>query len=211
MRHAGLKTIGMVADRLHSELTERLGRSFVTRLRILLGQQEQPLTPRRPLPDLMAEQRFAEPIVTEDAIAASLLSLAQSLAQVLEREGRGARVLEAAFFRADGRTDRIAIKMGEPLRDPNVMLRLLRQKLDALADPLDAGFGFDVIRLEALLAEETRPATVSFDANENARRQVGFLVDRLSVRFGEHRVQRFVPQGHPHPGSRKRRRARPGP
>ena len=31
-----------------------------------------------PLPDLMAEQRFAEPIVTEEAIAASLLSLAQS-------------------------------------------------------------------------------------------------------------------------------------
>ena len=194
LRHAGLKTIGMVAQRLHSELTERMGRGFVTRLRILLGEQEQPLTPRRALPDLMAEQRFAEPIVTQDTITASLLSLAQSLAGVLEREGRGVRVLEAAFFRADGQVDRIAIKMGEPLRDPAIMLRLLRQKLDALADPLDAGFGFDVIRLEALLAEETNPATISFDANENARRQIAFLVDRLSVRFGEHRVQRFVPQ-----------------
>ena len=74
------------------------------------------------------------------------------------------------------------------------MLRLLRQKLDALADPLDPGFGFDLIRLEALLAEETRPATISFDADENARRQIAFLIDRLSARFGEHRVQRFVPQ-----------------
>jgi protein ImuB len=194
LRHAGLKTVGMVAMRLHSELTERLGRSFVTRMRVMLGEREQPLTPRRPLPDLMAEQRFAEPIVTQDSITASLLSLAQSLSGVLEREGRGVRVLEAAFFRADGQVDRIAIKMGEPLRDPNVMLRLLRQKLDALADPLDAGFGFDVIRLEALLAEETNPATISFDANENARRQVAFMVDRLSVRFGEHRVQGFVPQ-----------------
>jgi protein ImuB len=194
LRHAGLKNIGMVAARIASELSERLGRGFVTRLRILLGEQEQPLTPRRPLPDLMTEQRFAEPIVTQDAIAASLLSLAQSLSGVLEREGRGVRVLEAAFFRADGQVDRIAIKMGEPLRDPAIMLRLLRQKLDALIDPLDAGFGFDVVRLEALLAEETNPATISFDANENARRQIGFLVDRLSVRFGEHRVQRFVPQ-----------------
>ena len=74
------------------------------------------------------------------------------------------------------------------------MLRLLRQKLDALADPLDPGFGFDLIRLEALLAEETKPATISFDSDENARRQVRFLTDRLSVKFGEHRVQRFVPQ-----------------
>ena len=45
-----------------------------------------------------------------------------------------------------------------------------------------------------MLAEETKPATVSFDNDENARRQIGYLVDRLSVRFGEHRVQRFVPQ-----------------
>jgi len=194
LRHAGLKTIGQVTGRLHSELSERLGQTFVARLRVILGACRQPLQPRRPLPDLMAEQHFAEPIVTEDAIAASLLGLAGSLGDVLERQGRGARVLEAAFFRADGRVDRIAIRTGEPLRDAAVMLRLLRQKLDALADPLDAGFGFDLIRLEAVLAEETRPATISFDSNENARLQVAFLVDRLSARFGGTRVQRFVPQ-----------------
>ena len=194
LRHAGLKTIGMVAERLHSELSERLGKSFVTRLRIMLGAEEQPLQPRRPLPDLMAEQRFAEPVVTQEFISASLLSLAESLSGILEREGRGLRMLEAVFFRADGKVQRIVIKTGEPLRDPKIMLRLLRQKLDALADPLDPGFGFDLIRLEALLAEETKPVTVSFDSDENARRQIGYLTDRLSVRFGEHRVQRFVPQ-----------------
>jgi protein ImuB len=194
LRHAGLKTVGMVAERLHSELSERLGKSFVARLKVILGAEEQPLRPRRPLPDLMSEQRFAEPVVTEDVISASLLTLAESLCGILEREGRGARILQAAFFRADGKVERIAIKTGEPLRDPKVMLRLLRQKLDALADPLDPGFGFDMIRLEAVLAEETKPATISFDSDENARRQIRFLVDRLSVRFGTTRVQRFVPQ-----------------
>jgi len=183
-----------VAQRQISELTERLGKNFVARLRVLLGAEEQPLQPRRPLPDLMAEQRFAEPIVSEDSIAASLLSLAGSLSGIMEREGKGARLLQAAFFRADGKVERIAVRLGTPLRDPRVMLRLLRQKLDALADPLDPGFGFDLIRLEALLAEETKPVTVSFDSNENARRQIAFLVDRLAARFGEHRVQRFVPQ-----------------
>lgn len=194
LRHAGLKTIGAVAERLHSELSERLGKTFVTRLRILQGAEEQPLQPRRPLPDLMAEQRFAEPVVSLDVIIASLHSLARHLSDILDREGQGVRLLEAAFFRADGKVERIAIKTGEALRDPDVMLRLLRQKLDALADPLDAGFGFDLIRLEAVLAEETKPATISFDANENARRQIGFLIDRLSIRFGEHRVLRFVAQ-----------------
>ncbi|HEX4026181.1 MAG TPA: hypothetical protein VHX18_01085 [Rhizomicrobium sp.] len=194
LRHAGLKSVGMVAGRLHSELSERLGAGFVTRLKVMLGASGQPLQPHRALPDLMAEQRFAEPIVTEEMIAASLLQLAQHLSAILEREGRGARHLEAAFFRADGKVARIVVRMGEPLRDPKVMLRLLRQRLDALADPLDPGFGFDLIRLEALLAEETKPATISFDSNENARRQIGFLVDRLAARFGDARVQRFVPQ-----------------
>jgi len=179
---------------LHSELSERLGKTFVTRLKTMLGAEEQPLNPRRALPDLMAERHFAEPVVTQDAIAAALLGLTQSLSEILEREGRGARLLEAVFFRADGKVDRIAIKTGEPLRDPRTIARLLNQKLDALADPLDPGFGFDLVRLEALLAEETKPGTISFDHDENARRQIAFLIDRLSVRFGEHRVQRFVPQ-----------------
>lgn len=194
LRHAGLKTVGMVAARLSSELSERLGTAFVSRLRVMLGGREQPLSPRRALPDLMAEQRFADPIVSQDIIASVLLSLAQSLSRILEREGQGARLLEAAFFRADGKVERIAVRAGEPLRDPAVMLRLLRQKLDALADPLDPGFGFDLIRLEAVLADETRPATISFDSDENARAQIAFLLDRLAARFGEQRVQRFVPQ-----------------
>ena len=95
---AGLKTVGQVAGRERSELAERLGKDFVTRLDILLGAEEQPIVPLRPLPDLMAEQRFAEPIVTADTIAASLQTLAQRLAEILERQGRGVRLLEAVFF-----------------------------------------------------------------------------------------------------------------
>ena len=194
LHHAGLTTVGAVAKRLASELSERLGASFVNRLNAIVGEQQQPLQPRRALPDLMAEQGFAEPIVTEESIAAALLGLAKSLSAILERQGRGVRLLEAGFFRADGKVERIAIRTGEAIRDPALMLRLLRQKLDALADPLDPGFGFDLIRLEALLAEETKAFTLSFDSNENARLQVGFLIDRLSARFGHTRVQRFLPQ-----------------
>ncbi|MCP5412332.1 MAG: DNA polymerase Y family protein [Alphaproteobacteria bacterium] len=194
LRHAGLKSVGQVAQRQPGELAARLGQDFVRRLRVMLGQAQDPLAPRRPLPDLMAEQRFADPVVSRDVTAATLLALAQSLCGLLERQGRGARILQAAFFRADGKTERIAVRMAAPLRDPAVMLRLLNQKLDALADPLDPGFGFDLIRLEAVLAEETKSATVSFDVDANARRQVLFLIDRLSARLGESRVLRFLPQ-----------------
>ena len=194
LKRAGLKTIAQVAERGRAELTARLGMHFLTRLHVMLGAEEKPLTPRRPLPDLSAAHRFAEPVVTQEVISKSLHTLSIALAEALERQGQGLRLLEAVFFRADGKVQRIAVRTGAPLRDPEVMLRLLNQRLDALADPLDPGFGFDLIRLDARIAEETHPTEASFDADENARWQIAFLADRLSARFGEHRVQRFVPQ-----------------
>ena len=194
LRRAGLKSIGQVAERQRDELAARFGKAFVTALEILLGRHDQPVSPRRPLPDLMAEQRFAEPIVAEDVIAASLLSLAQSLSDVLEKRGLGLRRLGASFFRADGQVRRLDLKLGEASRDAARVMRLLQEKLNALADPLDAGFGFDVIRLEAMLTERTEAVITSFDSNENAKREIQYLADRLSVRHGESRVLRFVPQ-----------------
>jgi protein ImuB len=193
-RRAGLKTIAQVAERGRAELASRFGGGFVTCLDMMLGAEEKPLTPRRPLPDFRVEQRFAEPVITKDVIAASLHALAVSLSGMLERDGQGLRHLEAFFFRADGKVERIAVRTGAPLRDADVMLRLLNERLEALADPLDPGFGFDVIRLEASLTEKNRIVTASFDDNENSRWQIAFLVDRLAARFGEHRVQRFVAQ-----------------
>ena len=194
LKRAGLKTIAQVAERGRAELAARLGAAFLTRLHVMLGAEEKPMTPRRPLPDLSAAQRFAEPVVTQEVISQSLHTLAIALCEILERQGQGLRLLEAAFFRADGKVERIAIRTGAPLRDPDVMLRLLNQRLDALADPLDPGFGFDLIRLEASVSEKTHAAEASFDADENARWQIAHLLDRLCARFGEHRVQRFVPQ-----------------
>ena len=194
LRRAGLKNIGQVAQRQRGELAARFGKNFVTALEILLGQHDQPVSPRRPLPDLMAEQRFAEPIVAEGAIAASLLALAQSLSGVLEQRGLGLRRLGASFFRADGQVRRLDLRLGGASRDAARLMRLLHEKLEALADPLDAGFGFDVIRLEAMLTERTEAAITSFDSNENAKREIQYLADRLSVRHGAARVLRFVAQ-----------------
>jgi protein ImuB len=194
LHRAGLKNIGQVAERERGELAARFGKGFVTALEILLGQHDQPVSPRRALPDLMAEQRFAEPIVNEDAIATSLLSLAQSLGGILEQRGLGMRRLGASFFRADGQVRRLDLKLGGASRDADRVMRLLREKLDTLHDPLDPGFGFDVIRLEVLLSERSDAVTASFDSHENDRREIQYLADRLSVRHGEARVLRFIPQ-----------------
>ena len=158
-----------------------------------LGHGTQPLSPRLPLPDYWKEQGFAEPIATEEVIRATLKSLAAALADVLEQRGEGARRLEAVFFRADGAVRRIAIEMGVPTREPAIIERLFREKLDTLADPLDPGFGFDLIRLSASRVERATCEVADFDASINEKADISFLVDRLATRFGSQRILAFQP------------------
>jgi len=194
LRRAGLKTIGQVAQRSRAELTARFGQSFITLLDRTLGKAAYPISPRTPLPDLMAERRFSEPVTSDDAVASTLLSLAQSLRDVLEKRGDGARRLTAAFFRVDGTVRRIAVETARPTREAAVVARLFHERLASLADPLDAGFGFDLIRLAASLNEPITTKVESFDTRETERREIAFLIDRLAARFGATRILRFHPQ-----------------
>jgi protein ImuB len=194
LRRAGLKTIAQVAGRARGELNARFGKQMVFKLDRALGLGEQPISPRRILPDYLAEHRFAEPMVTSDVIAQSLLSLAGSLCSVLEERGQGARLLEASFFRTDGAVRRIAIETARPLRDPQAIARLFGTRLDALSDPLDPGFGFDLIRLAALHAERLVPESIGLEARPDDDKQIAFLIDRLAARFGAQRILSFQAQ-----------------
>jgi len=193
VRRAGLKTIGAVAARKRSELTSRFGGRMVAMLDAVSGQTETPISPRAPIPDYSAEHRFAEPIVTEDAVMRTLHLLTEALSTTLTERGEGARRLEAVFFRADGAVRRIVIETGEPARDYRIIQRLFREKLDALSDPLDPGFGYDLIRLEAARVERADGQTLHFDSDAQAEKDLRFLIDRLAARFGSNRILSFHP------------------
>ncbi len=188
-RKAGLKKVGQVASRSRAELTARFGAVLVFRLDSALGKAETPISPRRTLPPYRAECHFAEPVATRDIMLATVKDLAGRLSKTLEERGEGARALEAVFFRADGAIRRIAVQTGAPTRDPVFLERLFREKLDALADPLDPGFGFDLIRLEVLRPE----ACCATALGATDEKDIRDLIDRLAARFGGHRVLRFRP------------------
>jgi len=193
LRHAGLKTIGQVASRKRAELTARFGAGFVFALDAAFGRAEKPVSPRNPLPDYRTERNFAEPVTSEEIIRATLKSLAGALAQVLEKNGEGARRLGAVFFRADGAVARLAIETGAPTRDSAMIERLFREKLKSLADPLDPGFGFDLIRLSAGRTQKSESIAAELDADANAQKEIRYLIDRLAARFGAHRILAFRP------------------
>ena len=193
LRRAGLKKVGQVAARSRTELTARFGAAMVSQLDSALGKAETPISPRLKLPPYRVERRFAEPVATEDFMLATIKQLAGHLSKTLEERGEGARALEAVFFRADGAIRRIAVQTGAPSRDPAILERLFREKLGALADPLDPGFGFDLIRLEALHTEACRSEANDLGSSAADEKEIRYLIDRLAARFGSHRVLAFRP------------------
>ena len=194
LRRAGLKTIGDVAFRARHEITARFGARFSTLLEHALGQGDAPISPRKPLPDYIVEQRFAEPVATEGVISATLSRLAETLVAAMEKQGKGARRLEASFFRTDGAVRMLALETGQPVTRGAMVDRLFRERLDALSDPLDPGFGFDLIRLSASRTEIVVQQQRDLDAHVHDNDELAALIDRIAARIGGKRVVVHLPQ-----------------
>jgi protein ImuB len=194
LRRAGLKTIGDVAARARHEITARFGAAFTNLLEQALGQGDAPISPRKPPPDYIVEKRFPEPVTTENVIAANLSALANMLVAAMDRQGKGARRLEASFFRTDGAVRAISVDTGRPVTRGEVIDRLFRERLEALSDPLDPGFGFDLIRLSASRTEIVVPQQRDLDAHVHDNDGVAALIDRIAARIGGQRVVVHLPQ-----------------
>lgn len=194
LSRAGLKSVGDLADRPSSALSARFGEGLATRLRRTLGREDARLTPLRPPPACMVERHFAEPLLDMAGLEPIVVRLIADASQVLEQRGEGGRAFEISFFRSDGAVRRLMVETGRPSRDAKALLRLYRERIETLADPLDPGFGFDAIRLAVPVCEPLNTHQQSLDGRAVEDEAVADLVDRLATRFGRDRVLRFVAQ-----------------
>ncbi len=194
LARAGLKSIGDIADRPPTALAARFGEGLTRRLRRTLGQEDARLVTLRPVPDLVVEQVFPEPMTHLDGLNAVLAQLIAQAARLLGDQGAGGRAFEASFFRSDGAVRRVRVETGRPSRDPERIARLFHERLEAIADPLDPGFGFDCMRLAVPAAEPLSPAQASLDGEHADELAVDALIDRLVARLGRDRVLGFAPR-----------------
>jgi protein ImuB len=193
LARVGLKRIGDIVDLPRAPLTARFGVDLLRQLDRALGAEHEPLNPRLPVAPYAAEQRFAEPIAREDDVLAITERLAGRLKIALERRGDGARRIELTLFRTDGALRRIAAGTSRPLRDPGAIHALFTERLAALADALDPGFGFDMARLSVLVAEPCPPEQIGIGGAQD-QAEMDRLVDRLSARLGARRVRQMIAQ-----------------
>lgn len=192
LRLAGLTTIGLVVTQPRAALASRFGKPLVDALDRLMDRADQPISPRRPVPDCIAERPFAEPMTNPDAIDTILAHLTQDICTRLEETAEGARHFEARFFRTDGIVRAAVVRTGQTLNDAALIMRLMRLRLEALGDRLDPGFGFDMIRLEAHGRARLVPEARSFLEIEAGEREIAALIDQMSIRYGTAAITRPV-------------------
>ncbi len=193
----GLNRIADVLDLPRATLAARFDASFLRRLDQALGREDEPITPKRPAPSYMAEQHFAEPIARERDVLGTIARLSIRLGYAMEARGEGARLIELALFRTDGKVHRLAVGAGAPVHEANRISRLFADRLAGLGEACDPGFGYDLVRLSAPVTERCAPVQTSLAADHGAADhagELGHLVDRLGARFGLRRVTRLVPQ-----------------
>jgi protein ImuB len=193
LKTAGLVRVADLAARPRAPFAARFGESLLHRLDQALGRVDEPITPCLPVPSATAEQRFAEPVGREADVLGTVEQLAQRLAEILERRGEGGRLFQVALFRTDGAVHRLEIGTGAPLRDPSRVRKLFEERLAALGDACDPGFGYDMVRLAALVTERCDPVQTGLAGSDHAE-DLAHLIDRLGARFGLRHIVRLAPQ-----------------
>lgn len=194
LRRAGLKTIGDLAIRPSAPLVARFGADMGDRLSRLLGKSDSRITPRRSLPALVFERRFAEPIANTDYALAMLTELAREADGVLAERHMGGRCYAARFYRSDGLARDLVVEASLPMRSADDVMRLFGERVAALADPIDPGFGFDLIRLAVPVIEPMAPTQLQLEGGAVAEGELAALIDRLSTRVGKARFRRLRPR-----------------
>lgn len=181
----GLRVVGAVMQTPRAPLVRRFGREVVLRLDQALGHVEEAISPRLPVPALSIERSLAEPISLIEHVEELLFLLAGSLGKDLERRGEGAQRLELLLFRVDGAVSRIQVGASRPLRDPGIIAKLFHERLAGLRDDIDIGYGFDLVRLCALMVARLDPAQAELDRNtQTSVGDIALFADRVVARLG---------------------------
>lgn len=193
LRRTGLKTIGDLMTRPRSPLVARFGALLMHRLDQALGIDGEAISPRRLVPPAEVELRLVEPIMREEDVSEAARRLAVSLCALLDERDEGARQVVLTVFRVDGSVRRLEVGSAEPCADPKLLHGLIALRLGSLEDPLDAGYGFDLVRLAATATGKRVAEALSLPGAgaappDAAARLVSRLADRLAARFGPEHV-----------------------
>lgn len=200
LESVGLRWAGALIATPRAPLVRRFGKAVTLRLDQALSRIDEPISPRLPVPVVSVERRFFDPVSLLDSIEDLIGALALQLRHELERRVEGAERLQLQLFRVDGAVSRIDIAASRPLREPRTIQRLFHEKLVSAAANIDAGYGFDLVRLAVLVTAPLPAKQTSLGEDADAESDLTQFADRVRARLGDaaltmpRMVQSHVPE-----------------
>ncbi|MCC5986147.1 MAG: DNA polymerase Y family protein, partial [Pararhodobacter sp.] len=205
----GLRQVGDLHRASRASLGRRFGPAPWLRLDQALGALAEPVAPLPPPAPAAVRLTLPEPIGLKADVMAGLERLLARLCARLEARGEGARRLRLELRRAEGGRAETEVLFARAMRDAAAMAPLFERGIEAL----EAGFGFDTLRLSAPLVEPMAPEQLSAGPNPALRPASGAatgeaagaavaggpagaladLLTRLGNRLGEAALIRFRP------------------
>jgi protein ImuB len=196
LKRLGLRRIGQLYDIPRDSLQRRFRSSDIAadvlmRLDQALGSVEEPRRPMQPPPVLSVACAFAEPLISSEAIETFAAQLASDLVEELATKDLGVRTVRLTFYRADGTAGTLTATMSVPCRKAAHLMMLLKEKFATI----DAGFGIDLLRLDAVRVGKRDASQSGFaEPASSPFRNPAALVDRLVNRFGSDAVTILQPR-----------------
>lgn len=193
----GLRRIGDLLGQPRAPLARRFGTELVLRLDQAMGNASEPVSPVRPSLHFAVRMSFPEPIGLKDDMMAALDRMLPRLCGHLAREQRGVRTLRVEAFRVDQSAQVVTVGLARPDCDVARLRPLVEMKLDEI----DAGYGIDVIRVEAIQTEplRTREVVGHLEAGRAVRDRLAAntalddLIGRIGARVGLEAITRVHP------------------
>lgn len=188
LKRMGLRTIGQLAATPRAPLARRFGPGLVLRLDQTLGDQPEQINPEPEPPHYGVRLTLPEPIGLESDVMAGAARLLDRLCEKLAANQTGARILRLTLRRVDSHAQQVELRLARPMRDPARILPLFQRGVAQV----DAGFGIDQMRLEAVQVEPLPPEQLN-DACARDPGRLDDLITRIGTRIGLENIQRFLP------------------
>ena len=218
LKHLGLRRIGQLYDLPRAALERRFsdyGKNFrksavrsqsrvskrnavmasqavLWRLDQALGNMAEPRLAMNEPRQFLLRRDYPELLISSEVLVNEIAALVDELCSSLAAANQALRQLRLSLYRAEGRMSDIKIGTSMLCRAPDHIMRLLSEKLDGI----DAGFGIDLLTVEALQVEKLEEKQTgfsdsvaeNFSARSSGDEALHLLTDRLSNRLGSGRV-----------------------
>lgn len=190
LQRLGLRTIGDLITTPRATLGRRFSLDLIRRMDQVLGDQSEQIEPEASQISYSVRIAFPDPIGLHNDVMAGLKRLLERICHKLKQKECGTRTLRFTCQRVDQASVQAELHLARSMQEAERILPLFERSISEL----DAGYGIDQLRLEALDIEPLPVQQLEIStAPKHSDDALDDLITRLGSRIGLDNIIRFLP------------------